>query len=229
MKTLFHPFLLFITLLYVNLTYAQTTFSVSDTVQNVYKNTTFGTIHGYTQLTNLTQNNLQLRWRLTITGKYPPSWIFSAADPDSAYSPVYSGDSADFTLDLVSTTTNKIIYGLDHKGEPGSAQMSFFIFDPSNPTENVTVNFNLFILDATGINQSLTKNPNIKIDNNYIYILNSTKIKQLQIINLNGSVTNLQNFENSKKIKLPDNNTLYFIEIIYTDNKKEIYKIINQQ
>ncbi len=227
MKAIFPSFLLFLTVLCANLTYAQTTFTVSDTVQNVYKNTTFGTVHGYVQLTNQTQNNLNLRWKLSITGKYPPSWVFSAADPDTNYNPVFSGDSADFTLDLVSTTTNKIIYGLDHKGEPGSAQMHFYIFDPANPAENVTVHFNLYILDATGIPSHLY-NDYFEIKNNTIYIKNAKNIKAIRIISLNGALIYKEEISENKHIELPDKSSIYIIEIITTDNQKNSIKLINQ-
>ena len=226
MKTKFLPILFFFILFCVKMTQAQTSFSVSDTLQDVYKNTTFGTVHGYVQLTNLTQSDLNLRWRLTITGKYPSSWVFSAADPDSSYSPVQTGDSADFVLDLVSSTTNKIIYGLDHNAEPGSAQMHFYIFDPANPSENVTVHFNLYILDASGI-YNIMNNEDYELINEYLKIKNAKNISRIRIVSLNGTIIFDDEISEDKSILLPQKHAIYFIEIVKKSNTKSIIKYLN--
>ncbi len=226
MKTKFLYFPAFVLLFYANLALSQTTFSVSDTVQDIYKNTTFGTIHGYVQLTNLTSADLNLRWKLTITGKYPSNWIFSCADPDTNYTAVQSGDSADFTLDLVSTTTNKLIYGLDHQATPGSAQMHFLIFDPNNPSEKVTVHFNLYILDATGIH-SLSSQKYISIKNNTLTIINPENIEKIQLFTINGQLIFDYGSLPKTSIALPEKQQVYLLRI-QKQNEIIIVKFINR-
>ncbi|RMG77376.1 MAG: hypothetical protein D6707_11190, partial [Bacteroidetes bacterium] len=66
--------------------FSQQSFSVNDTAFYITKDVSFGVIHWYVQLTNISgADSLLMCWKLNLSGKYPPDWVFDTTDPDSIY------------------------------------------------------------------------------------------------------------------------------------------------
>ncbi|MCB0401611.1 MAG: T9SS type A sorting domain-containing protein [Flavobacteriales bacterium] len=125
-------------------------FSVSVPYKYISKDVTYGMLHEFIQIDNLSGQPLPMRWIGHIGGvlECPNGWGYGVTDPDSAYAVLNDLDSADFILSDTNTTNNKIIISVAHNGIIGNCEVTFDIFALSDPNTVTTIGFNISVTAA---------------------------------------------------------------------------------
>jgi predicted SnoaL-like aldol condensation-catalyzing enzyme len=140
--------LLLLLVLSLNKSHAQS-FHVSDTLITMIKQTDNGIVHYYSELFNDTDSILQMRWVRHTADGYPANWITYLQDPQTYYNPLMQTDSADFYLDTIQDSWDKLIYQVNHQGNTGRGTTMFTVFPIHNRADSVHVTFTVKIIPAS--------------------------------------------------------------------------------
>lgn len=122
---------------------------------------TYGILHEFIQIDNLSGQPLPMRWIGHIGGviECPNGWDYGVTDPDSAYAVLNDLDSADFILSDTNFTNNKIVISVVHNGVIGNCQVTFDIFALSDPNTVTTIGFNITVTAAPTAIEEVSVHP----------------------------------------------------------------------
>lgn len=134
-------------LVLVSFTFFAQNHSVGVPYKNIVKNTNYGILHEYIQIDNLLNQDFGMRWIADVGGKSgcPTGWLIGISDPDSVYTTIISGDSADFILSGTDSVGNKMVISVAHNGLPGDCSVNFRLYELSNPNTITNIGFNITV------------------------------------------------------------------------------------
>jgi hypothetical protein len=124
---------------------AQTSFSVSDTLVIIDKNTSSPVVYDYSSIYNDTDEDLEMRWIKRIDMPFDPAWVPAFQDPSTWHNPLEPVDSADFLLSVDSLFTNKLIFQIAHNQEVGFGQASFLVFPVNDRSDTVRITYRALV------------------------------------------------------------------------------------
>lgn len=139
---------LFIVLLIMALTprvYAQR-YAFDTTGITFRKSIDFGTVHGYLEIENLTNDTLNMGWICRTDSSFPAAWEVNFDDQNQYYPSVRNDSSAVFKLYPSGTFLQKLIIGLAHHQVIDTQEVQFSIFptDTAGDTTLITYRFEIF-------------------------------------------------------------------------------------
>jgi hypothetical protein len=112
------------------------------------KDITQSPVHWYLEIYNDLNIEDTLRWKAHFVN-CPPQWDINFDTQSGYWYPVLDGDSADFELMDSLDFPQKLIIGNATNLTPGHGSVFFDIYDPQNPTNLVTIEFE-FIITPVG-------------------------------------------------------------------------------
>jgi hypothetical protein len=141
-------------------------FTATPTFVTAVKPASFFVFYNYTQLENLTDDTLHMRWVKTETLINPGaghgtstdmgSWVTSILDPSNSYDPANDLDSADFYLGPEVSSTDKFIFHLFPNLQAGNLVVKFKLFPVANPSDSISLTFDYTATPVTtGLAESL--------------------------------------------------------------------------
>lgn len=126
---------------------SQSSFSVSDTLVIIDKNTSSPVVYDYASIYNDTGEDLEMRWIKRIDMPFNPAWIPAFQDPSTWHNPLAATDSADFLLSTDSLFTNKLIFQIAHNQIVGSGQASFLVFPVNDRSDSVRITYRVLVAE----------------------------------------------------------------------------------
>ncbi|WP_027419053.1 hypothetical protein [Crocinitomix catalasitica] len=126
------------------------TWGVSDTTVFVDRTTDVGVVHGYFEIFNYAERDLEMRWICQKAEDWPSDWDLVFTDPENYYPIVEHNDSADFLLTYPPGWANKLIYGMDHKGIAGTSSARFKVFPLDFPNDTIWLTYYFRMTDFIG-------------------------------------------------------------------------------
>ncbi len=188
--------------------FAQDSFTISPLFHNLNSSTGELVVYNYSNLTNNSDGELQLRWVKIMGEDFPSDWTTTVQDPQTFWND-NAVDSADFVLGVEATFLDKIIMQFYPNGQPGMGSAQFKVYNINNPDDMVYVNYNVTVLgDPTAIDitpqpqNSLHTYPNPAQD--VLHISTNQLWGNLAIIDLNGRIVWQANtyFEQPKQLDI---------------------------
>ena len=110
------------------------------------KSIAFGTVHGYLEIHNNTQDTIPMRWRCKMDSTYPAAWQLNFDDQNQLYFDVRNDSAADFYLYPSGTFPQKLIVGLAHQQVIDTQDVRFDIWptDSAGDTVEITYRFEIY-------------------------------------------------------------------------------------
>lgn len=131
--------------------YAQV-FYFNTTSTTLVKDVSQSPAHWYIEIYSNLQIDTTLRWKASFSN-IPIDWVINFDTQSTFHSPVYDGDSADFTLFSGLTFPQKLIIGAEFNGVVGSGSVFFDIYDPNTPLEVVTIEYRFIATNSAGLEE----------------------------------------------------------------------------
>lgn len=131
--------------------YAQV-FYFNTTSTTLVKDVSQSPAHWYIEIYSNLSIDTTLRWKASFSN-IPVDWVINFDTQSTFHSPVYDGDSADFTLFSGLTFPQKLIIGAEFNGVVGSGSVFFDIYDPNTPLEVVTIEYRFIATNSAGLEE----------------------------------------------------------------------------
>lgn len=170
---------------------AQTSFSVSDTLVIIDKNTSSPVVYDYSSIYNDTDEDMEMRWIKRIDMPFDPAWVPAFQDPSTWHNPLEPVDSADFLLSVDSLFTNKLIFQIAHNQEVGFGQASFLVFPVNDRSDTVRITYRALVAadPLSTTNRLVDKNvvlfPN---PGNGIFSIKGMHVSRIEVYTLSGNL-----------------------------------------
>lgn len=169
-------------------------FHFLDTTTTLIKTTDQSPAHWYLEIYNDTNLDYTLRWK-AIFLNIPIEWDINFDTQSALYDPVLDGDSADFILMDSLVFPQKLIIGATTNNTPGHGSVFFDIYDPANPSNLVTIEYEFIITGVPAGIEELTHENLIGVIFGYIEFFCS-KPCTYSIISQSGQLVRTGNTQN---------------------------------
>jgi len=198
------------------ISYAQV-FHFVNTSTTMIKNTSQTPVHWYIEIYNDLNVDDTLRWKAHFVN-VPPQWDINFDTQSGYWHPVLDGDSADFLLMDSMSFPQKLIIGNATNNTPGHGSVFFDIYDPQNPTDLVTIEYEFIItLAAAEVEEQLPENLiQIGFDQIYFYCSQSY---DYSIVSINGQTLRKGNTHNGSCMISDLASGMYFIYLQSGDKR----------
>jgi hypothetical protein len=110
----------------------------------IIKTTQQSPAHAYLEILNSASADTTLRWRADCSS-IPSGWVINFDDGNGYYSPLHTGDSADFTLFDSLPFPQKLIIGATTNNIPGTGTVYFDIWDPADTVAHTVIQYDFVI------------------------------------------------------------------------------------
>jgi len=108
-------------------------------------------IYSFSDFTNNTSQEINLRWKKTSITGFQPTWTYKLQLPDSLVNDVQNLDSMDFTIPVITGSLDKFIFQLFPNGVVGSGQIVFTVFNVDVPADSVVLTYNVEISEPIAL------------------------------------------------------------------------------
>jgi hypothetical protein len=193
--------------------YAQL-FNVDTTYTVLKKTVDQSPAHWYIEITSTISTDTTLRWKTSFS-RMPNEWVIGFDDQTNSYSDLSDGDSADFILQANPPVNQKLVISNTMNGKTGRSSVFFDIYDPNDPSEITTIEYE-FIIRESELNSVSTiddKSPLFGIKDGTLWFDAKLIGSECRIIDLNGR-TVYRNTISATSQHLPDlNSGIYIINI----------------
>jgi hypothetical protein len=132
-------------------------FHFINTSTTLVKDITQSPAHWYIEIYNDLNVEDTLRWKAHFVS-VPPQWDINFDTQSGYWHPVLDGDSADFLLLDSLSFPQKLIIGNATNLTAGHGSVFFDIYDPNNPTDLVTIEYEFIITDNIGLDEEMLVN-----------------------------------------------------------------------
>ncbi len=171
---------------------SQSTFTATNTFSSINKNTSFGTLHDYLGLKNLTADTLAMRWEVSFK-TIPSAWSMGFTDTENVYDTVNDMDVANFLFpDSTDKVHNKMIIGIHHNNTLGSGRYIFNVFDVNHPADSLQLIYDVTVTPhpLSIQNLDLEKEPYPNPSSHWIRVPNVGVTTYWQMLDVNGVSVN---------------------------------------
>ena len=110
----------------------------------IIKTTLQSPAHAYLEIMNAAGADTLLRWRADCS-TIPAGWVINFDDGNAYYSPLHTGDSADFTLFDSLAFPQKLIIGATTNNVPGTGTVYFDIWNPADTVAPTVIQYDFII------------------------------------------------------------------------------------
>ncbi|MFT5336911.1 MAG: hypothetical protein ACI9YL_000913 [Luteibaculaceae bacterium] len=175
-------------------------FFVVDSVVDLEKSIDFGVVHWYGQLTNTTNNDLDLEWTFESLSAFPSAWVINWDIAGDYYTDIQKGAQEEFVLPA-NALKQKVIIGIDHMDEPGYGELRFCFREVGSPD----CEYLIFKVEITGGKPDAIlelDNPWILVNNGHTPELRNAEGLTYSLLDNLGRVYD-QGIVNSSLFKLP--------------------------
>ncbi len=133
-------------------------FHVVDDSTALIKSTDQTPAHWYIEVFNdVEPDSLLLRWKAHTTN-VPSIWQIDLDDQDNYTTNIQDGDTTDFYLHAGLAFTQKLIIGVTLNNTPGVGSIYFDLYEPSNPSNVVTITYHMIVTQSTASIIEVTDN-----------------------------------------------------------------------